>query len=124
MAWDLCHYGWPDHLDVFSAAFVEHFARYAAAFARLHLEETGRPPLVCPINEISYLAWAGGEVARMNPGPRGRGAELKRQLVLATLAATLRNVSTTLIQPGLEFRLGLVAWVECPWTGSGGRSLL
>jgi len=89
VAWDLCHYGWPDHLDVFSAAFVEHFSRYAAAFARLHLEETGRPPLVCPINEISYLAWAGGEVARMNPGTRGRGAELKRQLVLATLAATL-----------------------------------
>ncbi|HEY0206868.1 MAG TPA: hypothetical protein VGC15_22280, partial [Acetobacteraceae bacterium] len=89
VAWDLCHFGWPDHLDVFSAAFVERFARYAAAFARLHLEETGRPPLVCPINEISYLAWAGGEVARMNPGTRGRGAELKRQLVLATLAATL-----------------------------------
>src|SRR3954469_15001760 len=45
--WDLCHYGWPDHLDVFSAAFVEHFARYATAFARVHLDEIGRPPLVC-----------------------------------------------------------------------------
>src|ERR671928_46391 len=22
VAWDLCHYGWPDGLDVFSAAFV------------------------------------------------------------------------------------------------------
>ena len=87
VVWDLCHYGWPDHLDVFSAAFVEHFARYAAAFAQLHLGETGRPPLVCPINEISYLAWAGGEVARMNPGTRGRGAELKRQLVRGTVAA-------------------------------------
>jgi len=85
--WDLCHYGWPDHLDVFSAAFIEHFARYAAAFARLHVEETGRPPLVCPINEISYFAWAGGQVGRMNPGTRGRGPELKRQLVRATVAA-------------------------------------
>src|SRR4051794_34931546 len=63
------------------------FARYATAFARLHLQETGRPPLVCPINEISYLAWAGGEVARMNPGTRGRGSELKRQLVHATVCA-------------------------------------
>src|SRR3954447_15215000 len=87
VVWDLCHYGWPDHVDVFSAAFVDHFARYATAFARLHLQETGRPPLVCPINEISYLAWAGGEVARMNPGTRGRGSELKRQLVRATMAA-------------------------------------
>ena len=87
VVWDLCHYGWPDHVDVFSAAFVDHFARYATAFARLHLQETGRPPLVCPINEISYLAWAGGEVARMKPGTRGRGGELKRQLVRATVSA-------------------------------------
>ncbi len=31
VVWDLCHYGWPDHLDIFSGPFVEHFARYAAA---------------------------------------------------------------------------------------------
>jgi hypothetical protein len=24
--WDLCHYGWPDDLDVFSPAFVDRFA--------------------------------------------------------------------------------------------------
>jgi hypothetical protein len=85
--WDLCHYGWPDGLDVFSAAFVERLARYAAAFSRLHLEETGRPPMVCPINEISYLAWAGGDMALMNPMVRGRGGELKRQLVRAAIAS-------------------------------------
>jgi hypothetical protein len=33
--WDICHYGWPDDLDVFAPAFVDRFARYAAAFARL-----------------------------------------------------------------------------------------
>jgi hypothetical protein len=87
VAWDLCHYGWPDDLDVFSAAFVERLARYAAAFAHLHLEETGRPPIVCPVNEISYLAWAGGDMARMNPLARGRGYELKRQLARAAIAA-------------------------------------
>ncbi len=88
VAWDLCHYGWPDGLDVFSAAFVDRLARYAGAFARLHLEETGRPPIVCPVNEISFLAWAGGDMARMNPGARGRGGELKRQLARAAIAAT------------------------------------
>lgn len=46
--------------DVFSAAFVDRFARFAGAFARLHLAEIGRPPMVCPINEISFLAWVGG----------------------------------------------------------------
>jgi hypothetical protein len=87
--WDICHYGWPDDLDVFSSAFVERFARYAAAFARLHLEETGRPPFLCPVNEISFLAWGGGDMQRMSPHETGRGPELKRQLVRAAIAGTL-----------------------------------
>jgi hypothetical protein len=86
--WDLCHYGWPDDLDVFSAAFVDRFERYARAFAKLHLAEIGRAPMLCPINEMSFLAWAGGDVGIMNPGTRQRGVELKRQLVRATIAAT------------------------------------
>ncbi len=88
VAWDLCHYGWPDDLDVFSAAFVDRFARFAGAFARLHLAETGRPPMVCPVNEISFLAWAGGDKAWINPMRRGHGRVLKRQLVRAAIAAT------------------------------------
>jgi hypothetical protein len=39
--WDLCHYGWPDHLDIRSSAFVDHFARYARAAAQLWKDETG-----------------------------------------------------------------------------------
>jgi beta-glucosidase/6-phospho-beta-glucosidase/beta-galactosidase len=88
VAWDLCHYGWPDGLDVFSAAFVDRLSRYAAAFARLHLAETGRAPVTCPVNEISFLAWAGGDMGRMNPATRDRGGELKVQLVRAAIAAT------------------------------------
>jgi hypothetical protein len=90
VAWDLCHYGWPDGLDVFSAAFVDRFARFCGAFARLHLDETGKPPMVCPVNEISFFAWAGGEAGLINPGLYGRenGDALKRQLVRAALAGT------------------------------------
>lgn len=86
--WDLCHYGWPDWLDIWSEDFVPRFADYAAAFARLVRAETGEAPLSCPMNEISYVAWAGGSVARINPFAEGRGNELKRQVVRATLAAT------------------------------------
>ena len=95
VAWDLCHYGWPDGLDPYSGAFVDRFARYAAAFAALHVQETGRAPVVCPVNEISYFAWAGGDMAAMNPGTRGRGWELKRQLVRATVAGVhaMRDVA-------------------------------
>ncbi len=87
VCWDLCHYGWPDHIDVWSGAFVDHFARFAVAAARLIAEETGEPPLLCPINEISYWAWAGGQVGLMNPCAHGRGGELKRQLARAAIAA-------------------------------------
>ena len=86
--WDLCHYGWPDDLDVFSPAFVDRFARYAAAFARLHVEETGRAPFVCPVNEISFLAFAGGDMERCSPHAKGRGMDLKRNLVRAAIAGT------------------------------------
>ncbi len=85
--WDLCHYGWPDHLDVWTPQFVERFAAFARAAAQLVRDESDDVPVYCPINEISYWAWAGGEVGRMNPAAQGAGAELKRQLVRATLAA-------------------------------------
>lgn len=85
--WDLCHYGWPDHLDIWSAQFVDHFARYARAATELVRNETGASTLFCPINEISFWAWAGGDMACLNPTATGRGDELKRQLVRAFIAA-------------------------------------
>lgn len=85
--WDLCHYGWPDDLDIWSSAFVERFSCFAGAAAGVVREETDAVPFYCPVNEISFWSWAGGEVARMNPGIQGRGGELKRQLVRACIAA-------------------------------------
>ena len=88
VVWDLCHFGWPDWLDVWSEDFAPRFADYAAAFARLALAETGEAPLLCPVNEISFLAWAGGSAGRMNPFALRRGGALKRWLVRAALAGT------------------------------------
>jgi len=31
--WDLCHFGWPEHLDILKPEFVARLAEYAAAFA-------------------------------------------------------------------------------------------
>jgi hypothetical protein len=84
--WDLCHYGWPDDLDIWTPAFVDRFARFAAAAARIVRDETDEVPFYCPVNEISYFAWAGGDVARFHPLACGRGGELKRQLVRAAIA--------------------------------------
>ncbi|MBL6455457.1 beta-glucosidase [Belnapia sp. T6] len=88
VVWDLCHYGWPDWLDFFSADFAPRFAEFATRFAELARSETGQAPTVCPLNEISFLAWAGGETGHFNPCTRGRGPEVKRQAVAATLAGT------------------------------------
>nr|WP_289852360.1 beta-glucosidase [Mesorhizobium liriopis] len=87
VAWDLCHYGWPDDIDIWRPEFVQRFARFAGQAARLVEQETGEPPIFCPVNEISFWSWAGGNQAAMNPNARGRGQELKRQLVRASLAA-------------------------------------
>ena len=86
VVWDLCHYGWPDHLDIWSEAFPERFARFAAEAARIVREETDMAPFFCPVNEISFWAWAGGEVGRFAPVSHGRGRDLKRQLVRAWIA--------------------------------------
>jgi hypothetical protein len=31
--------------------------RASATIARLHLAETGEAPLLCPVNEVSSVAW-------------------------------------------------------------------
>jgi len=94
VVWDLWHYGWPDDIDIFSAAFVRRFVAFAAEAAR-HISDTTDAPLVSPINEISFFSWAGGEGGVFNPFAQHRGDEMKRQLVRATVEAVhaMRDVN-------------------------------
>lgn len=95
--WDLMHFGWPSHVDVFDTSFATRFAAYARAFAVVLREHGGaeRPPIVSPINEISFLSWAGGDRGIINPFALERASELKVQLVRAAIAAmhAMREVS-------------------------------
>lgn len=84
--WDICHYGWPDDLDIFSGAFVDRYARFARAVARFLADWTDGPPVYVPINEISFLAHAVGVVGFVDPVYPERGWELKQQLVRAAIA--------------------------------------
>jgi beta-glucosidase/6-phospho-beta-glucosidase/beta-galactosidase len=84
--WDLWHYGWPDDIDIFSAAFVDRFTAFAKETVA-RLSEYDEAPLISPINEISFFSWAGGEGGIFNPFAKHRGDEMKRQLVRASIAA-------------------------------------
>jgi beta-glucosidase/6-phospho-beta-glucosidase/beta-galactosidase len=83
--WDLCHYGWPNDIDIFSVEFIKRFAGMVRAFVHLLQEESDLPLFIAPINEISFFAWAGGESAYLNPFETKRPHELKAQLVRAAI---------------------------------------
>ncbi|MFN2533372.1 MAG: beta-glucosidase [Pyrinomonadaceae bacterium] len=86
--WDLCHYGWPEGLDIFSVEFIKRFSSMVRAFVHVLQEESDLPLFIAPINEISFFAWAGGESAYLNPFETDRPHELKAQLVRAATEAT------------------------------------
>jgi hypothetical protein len=59
IVWDLCHYGWPDDIDIWSADFVDRFARYSSSVADLIVEETGQTPYLCPVQRDLVLGLGG-----------------------------------------------------------------
>lgn len=85
VVWDLCHFGWPDHLDLFSPAFVRSLADYGAHFVQWLIRELDAVPFIVPVNEISFFSWASADEGSMYPFITGRGFELKRQLVRASI---------------------------------------
>jgi hypothetical protein len=87
VVWDLMHFGWPSDVDVFSSVFPRRLAQHARAFARWLRDESDQPAMLAPVNEMSFLAWAGGDVRCLNPFAAARGVELKAQLVRATIEA-------------------------------------
>ena len=86
--WDFFHYGFPDDLDIFAPEFIERFARFSSATAEYLKSKIEQPLSLCLANEISFFAWIAGDVGGFYPFERGRGDELKKQLIRATIAAT------------------------------------
>jgi beta-glucosidase/6-phospho-beta-glucosidase/beta-galactosidase len=85
--WDLFHYGAPDCIDQAGAEFPERFTDFALAALEVRQSVTGRPPLVCPLNEINFLSWAvdDGYFPRVGPGVQGW---FKDQLVKTAITAS------------------------------------
>lgn len=85
--WDLFHYGSPDHVDQAAPDFPDRFAEFVVAALEVQQSVTGRPPLVCPLNEINFLSWAVDDGYFPRVGPKKRGW-FKHQLVSAAIAAS------------------------------------
>jgi hypothetical protein len=85
---DLLHFGWPDGLDIFCPTFLESYASFVRALTKFMKAHRDVCTVFAPVNEISFLSWAGGEVAAINPFARNRGVELKRILVRAVVLAS------------------------------------
>jgi hypothetical protein len=86
---DLLHFGWPDDLDVLSPVFPERFRLLTQAAARF-LRKSGYRccTAIAPVNEISFLSWAGGEAACVNPYQTTTSHQIKRNLVRAAAASS------------------------------------
>lgn len=84
--WDLFHYGYPADLDPFSEEFVKRFAGYCYEAARYVRSHQDGACYFTPVNEPSFLAWAGGDVARFGPHRHGVGPDLKVALIRAAIA--------------------------------------
>jgi hypothetical protein len=84
--WDLFHYGCPDCIDQGAEDFPERFTEFAVAAIDVQQSVSGRPPLVCPLNEINFLSWAvdDGYFPQVGPGQRGW---FKDQLVRTSIGA-------------------------------------
>ncbi|MEA3067782.1 MAG: hypothetical protein QOK41_1189 [Sphingomonadales bacterium] len=84
--WDLFHYGSPDHVDQAAEDFPERFAEFALAAIEIQQSISGRPPLVCPLNEINFMSWAVEVDYFPRVGPKKVGW-FKRQLVRTAVTA-------------------------------------
>ena len=85
--WDLLHYGTPCGVELFDRDFPARFTAFAHAAATFLKQAGCEAPLFTPVNELSFFSWAAGEVGWFYPFGRGRGYELKQQLVRAWVGA-------------------------------------
>jgi hypothetical protein len=84
--WDLFHYGYPKDLDPLSREFRLRFADYCFEAGRYISEHSDFAiSWFTPVNEPSFLAFAGGEKGLFAPHLTGRGWDLKVGLCRAAI---------------------------------------
>lgn len=97
--WDLCHFGYPDDLTPLHPMFARRFAALCRAFVRFYRDRYPDEELiVTPINEVSFMAWLGGDVRGTSPYCTRQGWEVKLGLMRAYIegVAAMREIDPTI----------------------------
>jgi hypothetical protein len=115
--WDLCHFGFPDDLTPLHPMFARRFAALCRAF--VHFYRSFDPYgtlIVTPINEVSFLAWLGGDHCGTSPYCTKYGWEVKYALMRAYIegAAALKEADPTIIILTTEPLIHAVAELNAP----------
>jgi beta-glucosidase/6-phospho-beta-glucosidase/beta-galactosidase len=84
--WDLCHYGYPDDLDVFSEAFAGRFASYCREVALYVSSKMKGPYFFTPVNEITFFSFCGGEWGWVAPYSNSRNDRFRLRIALCKAA--------------------------------------
>ncbi|HEX6126573.1 MAG TPA: family 1 glycosylhydrolase [Pyrinomonadaceae bacterium] len=84
--WSLCQYGYPDDLDPFTDEFTDRFTRYCRAVAEYVIKRVHGPYFFTPFNEITFFAFAGGEMGWIAPYKNTREDRFKLREVLCKAA--------------------------------------
>jgi beta-glucosidase/6-phospho-beta-glucosidase/beta-galactosidase len=110
--WDLLHFGFPDWVNPFHPDFPAVFANFAAEFARRNKKAS----IYVPVNEISFFAWAAGDVEYMYPYSKGRGPELKYALCAASIAASaaIRSIDPSALIIAVEPMIAVRDDIDVP----------
>jgi beta-glucosidase/6-phospho-beta-glucosidase/beta-galactosidase len=88
--WDLCHYGYPDHLHPFREGFIEAFADYARAAAEHLVPRSPAPHFFTPINEQIFFGYMAGEWGWA--APFGKSRDQRYQLRRVLVEASIRGI--------------------------------
>ena len=97
--WDLCHFGYPDDLTPLHPMFARRFAALCRAFVRFYRDRYPDDTLiVTPINEVSFIAWLGGDARGTSPYCTKQGWQVKLGLMRAYIegVAAMRELDPTI----------------------------